>query len=1200
MAITLAPALNTLGITAPVLGPWFSVNTVNLPALTASQNLGLTLNFGAATDWYAPATGTLSLFITNGANPPAALDALQDSAGLWPFPNNRIVAYFRLFPEIEARLHELMGLVPAADAAAVGAPPTTLAAPTRPQVRSFAMVLPLAGPTFVPADLYPFFGGQANVPGSNDAERMAALGLALDNAGHIANGPVPMTWLRRPGGSVADRDKLLVGLNGNVDLWAFDRRGRAIDPGAVACWWSWLLNTAVGDDPATPASDIQLLAPSITAANYPQQGGQPVVVQFAAQQTLHLVDAHEGPLGAPFLNDRLQSNGSTVSANVITLTGTGPSLSFSALTPPGTTPPADNPQLDNAPRARLAVLPAGTYGTTAQPWPNGPVHAGLTRDFVRVAVVEEESHLTGLTRRDSRLAAATPADRRQSAQNRPSTRIHVNRTNNTAGVLLANSQATADALLALPNAAAPTRMVLNLADVAWGGTPGAAASGPAAGPGPLPALLSDAGNSAPTAGQYRVQALTGGGTASESFQSVLLQIELGAVNAGAWVRAWPLGFDLSRGEHMRLSGGAGRADTNGRVLLVMLLPNGLVASMGLLGMDLLVLLPGPSNTIAAQRHYADRRFARPAPAGGTAATTVSGTWAVCEAGITGNGAMPNGSVPAGGHVVLLTSPPTLVDRTSLPAAAWDNNALLNRIQATTDIVSLTEPAFDAAPNRADVTGRPLPRTPTTGGDPRGGLNGLIGNRLHLLSRGPLVGATASSVPYALMDRLEVAAATVPAAGAQAVIGTSPAAPWNLSPTANFYLGFVGVPAGVESHGTGVALTGSPAVAVAEYVRERTAGLSFGFVQGLTEPARSAAIQSELAVAAEAATPLLPAPTDGAGAGPVVAVLRTSALGMEGLPGVAEGTMASASLFPFSQNELALESWLDSQISLAGGAGAQLRNAVGGNIDAITRALDRRLWTSAFGAREALISLLAAIDRAQDFIYIETPWLDNLGIDSGGENLQWWMRLVNRMSNRKGLRVALCVPTRLTPGTPKMLHDVRNHCLLDAIATLRNAQPDRFAVFSPGVGAGRALRLTSSTVVIDDAWALTGTTHLSRRGLSWDSSLAACVFDERLTDGRPTDVRAFRMQLMADRLGLPLTRLPSDPAELVKAIRDFDTRGSDKLSVQPILRPTDTPANGDIDIWNPDGSQSGLSLTSIATLFASAVALTDTDHAVVDG
>lgn len=1194
MAITLAPAINTLGIDAPVLGPWFSVNTVNLPALTLSQNLGLTVNFAGA-DWYAPATGTLSLFISNSANPPAALDALQDSAGLWPFPNNRIVAYFRLLPEIEARLHELMGLVPAADAAQVANPATTLSSPTRAQVRSFAMVLPDAGPNFVPADLYPYFGGQANVPGDNDAERMAALGMALNNGGNVVNGPVPMTWLRRPGGAVADRDRMLTNLNGNVDLWAFDRRGRAIDPGAVACWWSWLLNTAVG--PATPGTP-QLLAPSITAANYPQQSGQPVVVQFAPQRTIHVVDAHEGPIGSPFLNDRLQNGSTSINSNLLVDSGTPINLSFTTLTIPAGAIPDDNPTVDNAPRARIAVLPVGNYGTTATPWPGGPVHTGLTRDFVRVAVVEEESHLTGLTRRDSRLAVSTPSDRRQSAQNRPSTRINVNRTANANGVLLANAQATADTLLNVPNANAPTRLVLGISDATWGGTPGAVASGPATGTGPLPATLTDAGNAAPTAGQYRVRALTGGGATANAPQAVLLEVHLGAANVGAWLRAWPLGFDLSKGEHMRLSGGAGKADAAGLVNLVMWLPPGLVASKGLLGMDLLAVLPGGTNL--ARRHYADRRFNRPPPVAGVPTTTIAGNWVICEAGTSGNGALTNASVPAGGHVVLLGATPTLVDRTAVPAAAWDGNTLINRIQAGTDFVSLTSPAWDAAWDRADVSGLPLALTPNTPGNAMGGLNTLLGNRLHLLNRGLLSGATASSVPYALMDRLEVAAASLPAAGPTAVIGASTPTPWALSPNSQFHLAYPGVPASIETHGTGVALSGSPAVAVAEYVRERTAGLSFNFVQTLTEPARSAAIQSELALVAEAATPLLPALTDGAGAGPVVAVLRTSALGMEGLPGVAEGTMANSNLFPFSQNFNALAAWLDAQVPLAGGAGTQLRNAAGANISAMTRALDRRLLTSAFGAREGLMALLAAIDRAQDFIYIETPGIDNLTVQSGTENLQWWTRLMTRMNTRKGLRVALCVPTRLAPGTPKMMQDVRDHCLLDAVTAMRNAFPDRFALFSPGTGAGRSLRLASTAVIVDDAWALTGTTHLTRRGLSWDSSLAATVFDEQVTDGRATDVRNFRIQLMSDRLGIPNTRLPQDPAELVRAIRDLDTRGSNKLSVKPIVRPTTTPANGDIDIWNPDGSVSGLTLSSIATLFASAVALTDTDHAIVDG
>jgi hypothetical protein len=118
-------------------------------------------------------------------------------------------------------------------------------------------------------------------------------------------------------------------------------------------------------------------------------------------------------------------------------------------------------------------------------------------------------------------------------------------------------------------------------------------------------------------------------------------------------------------------------------------------------------------------------------------------------------------------------------------------------------------------------------------------------------------------------------------------------------------------------------------------------------------------------------------------------------------------------------------------------------------------------------------------------------------------------------------------------------------------------------------------------------------------LSWDSSLAATVFDERLIDGRPQDVRLFRIQLLADRLGIPVNRVPEDPAELVKAIRELDTRGTERFSATPITRPSPTPQNADIDIWNPDGSQTTLSPSSIATLFASAVALTDVNHAIVE-
>lgn len=1203
MAITLNPPLANLGIVAPVLGPWFSQN-VTLNTLAVGQSLRLPLTFAGATHWLPPATGTLSLFVANPAAPPAPIAHLQDGDGNWPFPNGRLVAYFRLLPEVEARLDELMRLVPAATANPIAAVPTTPGpAPTRPRVRALAIVLQL--PALTDANVLGLFTGAEAPPGDNNTDRIAALGLALTGGTNVVNGAVPMTWLRRPGIFNGAQDRMLVGLTGNADLWAFDHRGRAVDPGAVAAWWSWLLSTAVGD-PAS-GTNYQLLAPGITAASLPQINSLAAVTGVQNGLTVHLVDPHEGPLGAPFLNDRLQSGGSAVNASLLAASATtGQAFTFSALTPPGTAPPPDNPQVDNAPRARIAVLPDGNYGATATVWPGGPVHAGLARDFVRVAVLDEERHLVGVARRDSRLAAASAANRRASAQNRPSTRTSVSRTAGTAPVLLATANAASGALLQLFTAGNPTRAVLGVANLAWGPTPTGLAT-IAAAPA-YPPNLTD--NAALTAATYAVRALAGGGTAAEDRQAVLVEVNLGnAAFVGAWVRAWPLGFDLRTGLHFRLTGGGGRVDASGTAHLVMTLANGRIDAVGLLGMDMLVAhLDGNGNVV--QRSYADRRFTRPAPSAGAAAnagTFGAGTsWVICETGQTGAGvALPNGSVPPGGTVVVLSgAAPAIADRTTLPPAAWQTGGTLGGTIQVGDIVSLTETAFGSTPDRADILGRPRPRQTTTG-DPTGGLGAVPGVVVHRVGRDPLDGdVVASSAPYTLQDRLEVAAARTQGAGAPvAVLGGAPPLPW-VHETLPHYLGHPGAPAAIEIHGTGVALDGPPAVAVAEYVRERTAGLGFAFVQTAVEPARSVLTQSELAVVAEAAAPL-PAGAAGTGAGSVVAVLRTGPVGQEGLAGAAAGAIAS-NLFPFSQSEDQLEDWLDTTFDDitdaigTTGAGQQLRTAAAGPIDSMTRALDRRIQTAAFGAREVAISLVAAFARAQDLVYIETPALDNLVHGPSGDTANLWQALITRMGQRRGLRLVVCVPTLLLPGAPEMLQSVRNAALIDALDAMRTAAGDRVAVFSPGAGAGRAVRLATTTVVVNDVLAITGTTHLWRRGLTWDSSLAAAVFDERVTDGRSSEVRNFRIQLLADRLGLPNTRVPLDAADLVRAIRDFDERGSVRRSATAIVKPETPVTAGDQGIWNPDGTESDLTFTDIVTRFAAAVALTDTEHAIVEG
>jgi hypothetical protein len=156
--------------------------------------------------------------------------------------------------------------------------------------------------------------------------------------------------------------------------------------------------------------------------------------------------------------------------------------------------------------------------------------------------------------------------------------------------------------------------------------------------------------------------------------------------------------------------------------------------------------------------------------------------------------------------------------------------------------------------------------------------------------------------------------------------------------------------------------------------------------------------------------------------------------------------------------------------------------------------------------------------------------------------------------------------------------VRDQALVEALAQLQGGgRAPRVAVISPSAGTGRGLLLASTTVIVDDAFLMTGTTHLWRRGLSFDSSVAVALFDERLDEGRPAELRAARRALIAGRLGLPEAEVPDDPDALVSAARALVERGGLGRLGTAGLRlpadPADTAHGGftELDLWDPDGT-----------------------------
>jgi len=77
---------------------------------------------------------------------------------------------------------------------------------------------------------------------------------------------------------------------------------------------------------------------------------------------------------------------------------------------------------------------------------------------------------------------------------------------------------------------------------------------------------------------------------------------------------------------------------------------------------------------------------------------------------------------------------------------------------------------------------------------------------------------------------------------------------------------------------------------------------------------------------------------------------------------------------------------------------------------------------------------------------------------------------------------------------------------------------RLLAFHPIGFPGRAFRLLTSLVVVDDVWALIGSSTIRRRGLTFDGGADLVLFDTQLREGRGLQISELRRKSMAEYLG----------------------------------------------------------------------------------
>jgi len=91
---------------------------------------------------------------------------------------------------------------------------------------------------------------------------------------------------------------------------------------------------------------------------------------------------------------------------------------------------------------------------------------------------------------------------------------------------------------------------------------------------------------------------------------------------------------------------------------------------------------------------------------------------------------------------------------------------------------------------------------------------------------------------------------------------------------------------------------------------------------------------------------------------------------------------------------------------------------------------------------------------------------------------------------------------------------------DRRARILGLPAERVVAFHPVGFPGRPSRLESTVVIVDDVWAMVGSSTFRRRGLTFDGGSDLVFTDFDLVKGRSVAIAAFRRRLLADHLGVP--------------------------------------------------------------------------------
>lgn len=638
---------------------------------------------------------------------------------------------------------------------------------------------------------------------------------------------------------------------------------------------------------------------------------------------------------------------------------------------------------------------------------------------------------------------------------------------------------------------------------------------------------------------FSAHALKGSGNVTASIaekQAIVLHFD-SSLPPDSWVRAWPHGRDTDSGRRFRMTGGAAKVDGSGSALVILPLPdgkNGDGTDDVRFSFDLYLV------TDTGSRLYTDRRANRPAVNDSVSALAITAitneqTLYCPQSGNVVDGG--SGDIPPGAGIVVITGPVADRDFTALDPGSLrgeDMTSSVARLADEADRIITRDPAFVQTPPGD------LPTDAVAGGPER-----VHQSSFHKTATG--------------QEMYDLAAYDT--TGNQGVVGALAArAGWHEAPPPA--LAHAGVSAAPEIHGQGVAVAGPAADALRLLMRERAPGSVAEFISTMGIPFSPAANE--------------PTP------GPWTALLETAAKGTHG--------HRLMSLIPTSIEPGEVWNDIKQQIDAALGnlpGGLTTDGLIDSNNfddDTAAAAFDRVLAKHRSGAQGFARAAIAAISRAEDLVWLQSPALDNESFTHDDGNIYLLEALTQRLTDNPALHCLIIVPEKHLPDRNNKLEKVRKSAVGAALQALDAAAGDRVAWVSPIAGPGRAYHMGATTLIIDDAIMFSGAAHAWRRGLVFDSALTAALFDEQLEAGRPRTVAAARRLLAGNLLGIHPDFVPLAAPELIKAAKALNARGGfNRANPAAYTLKDDATSDDEKAIWNPAVSADTIWTAKLAEL-----------------